>query len=151
MRLRQFLQTWQARADLGADPKAGTPPTAKIRQELAQDIARVQKTNEIYFATYWAVLLLSFAITFGLAVIYRNEMGGLATVLGAGGVVQSGLLLRLSTEWKEKARLDIVAVLVTSLPTSELKLILPMLMQGAAPSGPSPARTLRKASPTASP
>jgi hypothetical protein len=84
----------------------------------------VRKTNERYFAVYWATLLVVFLGTLILAIILRQELGGLAAVLGAGGILQSGLVRMLAAEWKEKARLDMVAVLTRRLPPEELRLIL---------------------------
>jgi hypothetical protein len=90
----------------------------------------VQKTNERYFAVYWATLIATFLGTLALAIMFRNEMGGLAAVLGTGGILQGGLLFRLSSEWKEKARIDIVAVLTRRLPPAELTLVLKELLEG---------------------
>ena len=51
-------------------------------------------------------------------------MGGLVAVLGSGGVIQGGLLIRLANELKEKMRIETVASLSRSLPPEELKEVL---------------------------
>ena len=124
MRLIDFLQSHQTTF------KAGTERIKTISEEqaTADDLARVQKTNERYFAVYWATLIVVFFGTLVVAIVFRQEMGGLATVLGAGGILQSGLILRLSAEWKEKARIDIVAALSRRLPPAELALVLRELL-----------------------
>ncbi len=126
MRLIEFVQTRIQTVEQGT--KRG--PSISEKQATADDLARVQKTNERYFAVYWATLIATFLGTLILAIMFRSEMGGLAAVLGAGGILQGGLLLRLSSEWKEKARIDIIAVLTRRLPPTELTLVLKELLDG---------------------
>ena len=79
---------------------------------------------------YWIALIVVFLGTVVVALVFREEMGGLATVLGAGGVIQGGLVMRLSSEWKEKARIDIVAVLTRRLNPEQLQVVLRELLGG---------------------
>jgi len=130
MRLVEFIQSRITTIEQGTKRSyPGGQPTSE-EQATADDLARVQKTNERYFAVYWATLIGVFLGTLVLAIVFRQEMGGLAAVLGAGGVLQGGLLLRLSAEWKEKARIDIVAVLTRRLPPTELTLVFKELLDG---------------------
>jgi hypothetical protein len=130
MRLIEFLQSHQIMIEQGTKRTNKPGPSISEEQATAQDLARVQKTNECYFAIYWATLIIVFLGTLIVAIACRQEMGGLATVLGAGGVLQGGLILRLSSEWKEKARIDIVSVLARRLPPAELQLVLKELLDG---------------------
>lgn len=129
MRLVEFIQSRITTVEQGTK-RSNSEPHISEEQATADDLARVQKTNERYFAVYWATLIGVFLGTLVLAIVFRQEMGGLAAVLGAGGVLQGGLLLRLSAEWKEKARIDIVAVLTRRLPPTELTLVLKELLDG---------------------
>ena len=121
MRLVEYIQKQLTDVPLGGG--VGKTPTPE-RDAAYEDLRRVQATNESYFKTYWATLIVAFAVTVVVALIYREEMGGLAAVLGAGGVVQAGLVLRLSAEWKEKARIDTVAVLTRRLSPAQLQVVL---------------------------
>lgn len=131
-KLKTVLQQWQAQFDLGgergtASPEgAATQPTADITRELQAVIA----ANQSYFAFYWVALVVVFLGTVVLAVIFRAEMGGMATVLGAGGVVQGGLVLQLAKVWREKARTEMAAILASRLPPPELKPIIELLLDG---------------------
>lgn len=126
MRLIEFVQSRIKTVDQGTKRR----PSTTEEQATAEDLARVQKTNERYFAIYWATLIATFLGTLVLAIMFRSEMGGLAAVLGAGGILQGSLLLRLSSEWKEKARIDIVAALSRRLPPAELTVVLKELLDG---------------------
>ena len=129
MRLVEFIHSRLTTIELGTERTKAAQPVGE-EQATADDLARVQKTNERYFAIYWATLIAVFLGTLILAILLRAEMGGLAAVLGAGGILQGGLLLMLSAEWKEKARIDIVAVLTRRLPPAELGPILRDLLDG---------------------
>lgn len=133
LRLQDYLQQGQIAALAGrADKKqpdsvvATTPPPPDPWEGLKQ----VQRTNELYFKIYWFALVVAFIATIVVAFFYRSEIGGLGTVLGVGGVVQGGVVLRLSAEWKEKARVDIVAALARALPPKDLAVVLKALLDG---------------------
>lgn len=130
MRLLEYVQSRVTPIDQGTKRTGKAGQTFDEQQATADDLARVQKTNERYFAVYWATLIGVFLGTLTLAIVFRQEMGGLATVLGTGGLLQGGLLFRLSAEWKEKARIDIVAVLTRRLPPQELSVVLRELLDG---------------------
>jgi len=130
MRLIEFVQSQIKIVEQGTRPRHPPGPSTSEEQATADDLARVQQTNERYFAVYWGTLIATFIGTLALAIMFRSEMGGLAAVLSAGGILQGGLLLRLSSEWKEKARIDIVAALTRRLPPAELTLVLKELLDG---------------------
>lgn len=134
LRLQEYLQQGLFEVPLGgtrnaapADPTKGAPPPPPDPWE---GLRLVQKTNEWYFKVYFGLLLVAFVATVVVAFIYRNEIGGLGAVLGVGGVVQGGVVLRLSAEWKEKARVDIVAALAKALPPKDLAAVLKALLDG---------------------
>jgi hypothetical protein len=79
---------------------------------------------------YWVMLIVVFVATLIVAIFLRAEMGGLGAVLGGGGLLQAGLVLRLSSEWKEKARIDIVAVLSRRLTPEQLQPVLTAILSG---------------------
>jgi hypothetical protein len=128
MRLKQYLQLHIERVTQGTSRTKTTPEIEA--QAAADDLARVQKTNEGYFAVYWVTLIVVFIATLTVAIFLRAEMGGLGSVLGVGGVLQAGLVLRLSSEWKEKARIDIVAALSRRLTPEQLQPVLQAIMAG---------------------
>jgi len=126
MRLIEFIQKY--RTDMPMGESLSGDSNNKSDASAYEDLRRVQATNELYFRTYWFTLIVVFIITVVIALIYRDEMGGLATVLSVGGVVQGGLVLRLSAEWKEKSRIDIVAVLTRRLTPDQLQIVLQDLL-----------------------
>jgi hypothetical protein len=126
MRLIEFIQKNLTDIPLGGS--RGSGGKAVNDATAYEDLRRVQATNELYFKTYWATLIVVFLATVVIALVYREEMGGLATVLGVGGIVQGGLVLRLSAEWKEKARVDIVSVLTRRLSPEQLQVVLKDLL-----------------------
>lgn len=131
MKLDTFLQAQLARIELGGSVRSEEEKVElrrKAEQRAAEDLRAVQRTNDMYFKSLWAILMLAFAITFFLAFWYRNEMGGLAVVLGSGGVVQGGLLLRLSSEYRQKAYIDLVVTLSQRLPPKELRPVLQQIL-----------------------
>jgi hypothetical protein len=130
MRLIEFVQSRLTRIEQGTNRIAKPDQPDVEAQAAAEDLARVQKTNERYFAAYWVTLIVAYVGTLIVAIAFREEMGGLAAVLGVGGVMQGGLVLRLSSEWKEKARIDIVAVLTRRLPPAQLQVVLKDLLDG---------------------
>ena len=132
-RLVEYLQRglFETQAELGGPAKpplrpSGAPPLP----DPWDGLMRVQQTNELYFKLYFGVLIVAFVATIVVAFCYRSEIGGLGAVLGVGGVVQGGVVLRLSAEWKEKARVDIVAALATALPAKDLAPVLKALLDG---------------------
>lgn len=128
MRLIEFIQKYQVDMPMG-EKLGGEPREISSSDESAyEDLRRVQATNDLYFKIYWITLIAVFITTVVVALIYRDEMGGLATVLGAGGVIQGGLVIRLSAEWKEKSRIDIVAVLTRRLTPEQLQIVLQDLL-----------------------
>ena len=126
MRLKQFLQKYAVGSPMGGDPN--DPGSAATDEAAHADLRRVQRTNEIYFRIYFALLVGMFLLSAGLALVLRQEMGGLAVVLGAGGVVQGGLVVRLSSELREKVRIDTVAVLSRRLKGAQLQAVLRELL-----------------------
>lgn len=127
MKLVQFLQKYSARPVLGAEePGASSSPVSELAH---RDLEKVQQTNEYYFRMYWALLIVVFLLTFGIAIHLRAEMGGIATVLGAGGVTQGGLIVLLSSEWKNKVRIDTVATLSRRLSPDQLQIVLMELLK----------------------
>jgi hypothetical protein len=130
MRLLEYVQSRVIPIEQGTKRTGKAGKAVDDQQAAADDLARVQQTNERYFVVYWATLIGTFLVTLVLAIVLRQEMGGLAAVLGAGGLLQGGLLLRLSAEWKEKARIDIVAALTRRLPPQELSVVLREMLGG---------------------
>ena len=128
MRLIEFIQNNLTDIPLGGSRGSATKGRTVNDTAAYDDLRRVQATNELYFKTYWATLIGVFLTTVIIGLVYREEMGGLATVLGVGGIVQGGLVLRLSAEWKEKARIDIVAVLTRRLSPEQLQVVLKNLL-----------------------
>jgi hypothetical protein len=127
MTLIEYLQKHTTTAPLGGEADAslrtGTDQTAR------DDLQKVQRTNNAYFMAYFVILIVIVGVTIVVALIYRQEMGGLAVVLGAGGVVQGGLVVKLGRVWMDKARIDIVATLSASLPPDKLQPILLEILQ----------------------
>lgn len=134
LRLQEYLQRSLFEVPLGtvrkAAPKGIDASLAPPPPDPWEGLRLVQKTNEMYFRLYFCLLLVAFVATIVVAFVYRNEIGGLGVVLGAGGVVQGGVVLRLSAEWKEKARVDIVAALARALPPKDLAPVLKALLEG---------------------
>ena len=127
MRLIEFLQKYAVGSPLGESPAA--PKRSASDAAAYRDLQQVQRTNELYFRVYFSLLLAMFVLTTAVALVYRHEMGGLAVVLGAGGAVQGGLVIRLSNEWREKVRVDVVSVLSRRLEGAQLQAILKELLQ----------------------
>jgi hypothetical protein len=131
MKLDSYLQSQLERIELGGTPKAAEELEATARasaRQAAEDLKQVQRTNSTFFLSLWVLMILAFIATFVVALMYRHEMGGLAVVLGSGGVVQGGLLLRLSHEYRQKAYIDLVVTLSQRLPPKELRPILQQIL-----------------------
>lgn len=124
MQLIEYLQKHSTTIPMGGkaheDLRTGTDQAAR------DDLLLVQATNSNLFKAYFIVLIIIVVATIGVAILLRQEMGGLATVLGTGGVVQSGLVLKLARVWMDKARIDIIALLASRLPPDKLQ---PILME----------------------
>jgi hypothetical protein len=127
MMLVEFLQKHSTTMPLGDKPGA----RLRTGNDAAayDDLRRVQQTNDFYFKIYWALLVVICVATIVIALIYRSELGGLTAVLGTGGIVQGGLILKLSGAWKDKARIDIVAVLSRRLAPEQLQVVLKELLE----------------------
>lgn len=127
MKLIEFIQkhatTITAGGGADAEPRTGTD------QEAREDLRLVQATNNNLFKAYFILLIGVVVLTIGTALAFHQEMGGLAVVLGAGGVVQGGMVLKLANVWMDKARIDIVASLASTLPPDKLQLVLIELSQ----------------------
>lgn len=127
MKLIEFLQkhatTMPAGGGAGAELRTGTDQAAR------DDLRLVRATNDSLFKAYFAVLIVIVVVTIGTALAFHQEMGGLAAVLGAGGVIQGGLVLKLANVWMDKARIDIVATLASTLPPDKLQPVLIELSQ----------------------
>ena len=127
MKLIEFLQkhatTIPAGGEAGAELRTGTDQAAR------DDLRLVQATNNGLFKVYFALLIVIVVGTIGIALAFHKEMGGLAVVLGAGGVIQGGLVLKLANIWMDKARIDIVATLAITLPPDKMQLVLIELLQ----------------------
>ena len=130
MRLIELIQSVDTSMHLGTARTGRGPSGPDPTQAITDGLVEVRKTNERYFQIYWGLLTGAFLLTLGLALVLRNEMGGLAVVLGAGGVVQGGLLNKLSAEWKEKTRVEMVVVLARTLPSQDMVGILKELLAG---------------------
>lgn len=131
MKLVSYLQNQIARIELGGRTQSPEEKDAAAREseaQAAEDLRQVQRTNDRYFKGLWLMMMIAFVVTFVFALVYRNEMGGLPAVLGGGGVAQGGLLLRLSSEYKQKAYIDLVATLSQRLPPKELKPVLQQIL-----------------------
>ena len=127
MKLIEFLQkhatTIPAGGEAGTELRTGTDQAARV------DLRLVQATNNGLFKLYFALLIVIVIVTIAIALALRTELGGLAVVLGAGGVIQGGLVLKLANVWMDKARIDIVATLAIRLPPDKLQLVLIELSQ----------------------
>lgn len=131
MKFASYLQSQLARIELGERPQSAEEREAAAREsarQAAEDLKQVQQTNNAFFMSLWVLMMLAFIVIFVVALVYRKEMGGLAVVLGSGGVVQGGLLLRLSHEYRQKAYIDLVVTLSQKLPPKELKPILQQIL-----------------------
>ena len=127
MQLIEFLQkhatTMPAGGVADSDLRTGTDQAAR------EDLRLVQATNNNLFKAYFVVLIVIMIVTIGAALVFNQQMGGLAAVLGAGGVIQGGLVLKLANVWMDKARIDIVATLASTLPADKLQPVLVELSQ----------------------
>ena len=127
MKLIEFIQkhatTMPAGGEAAAELRTGTDQAAR------DDLRLVRATNDSLFKAYFAVLIFIVLGTIGTALAFHQEMGGLAVVLGAGGVIQGGLVLKLANVWMDKARIDIVATLASTLPPDNLQPVLIELSQ----------------------
>jgi hypothetical protein len=127
MKLIEFIQKHAMTTPLGGEKDAqlrtGTDQAAR------DDLRLVQATNNNLFKAYFILLIFIVVLTIGTALGFHQEMGGLAAVLGAGGVVQGGLVLKLANVWMDKARIDIVATLASTLPPDQLQPVLIELSQ----------------------
>lgn len=131
MRLDTYIQSQILRVELGGRAKSDEEQDTAAREnekQAAEDLKRVQRTNTNFFLSLWVLMMLAFVVTFVIALVYRNEMGGLAVVLGSGGVVQGGLLLRLAHEYRQKAYIDLVVTLSRKLPPAELRPVLQQIL-----------------------
>ncbi len=131
LRLYEAVQSNVIGTHLGVEQSSGRDSgrtLAAVQRGIAQDLERVRATNDRYFRMYWVLLSVSFIATFVLAVHFREEMGGIAGVLGAGGIGQGYFARQLSREWREKSRVDLVSVLAQTLPAAELQKILKDLL-----------------------
>ncbi|MDB5920069.1 MAG: hypothetical protein JWR40_4303 [Massilia sp.] len=123
--LTQVVQSFIQSANFKAGGQlASELPVDDAREVMHAELKKVQSKNELYFKCYWFTMMAAFAVTVVVALYFRNEMGGLAVVLGGGGVIQGGLSMRMAAELKEKARVDIVSVLAVQLPAEQLHVIL---------------------------
>ncbi|WET39285.1 hypothetical protein [Citrobacter enshiensis] len=122
MKLIEFLQKHTATIPLGggADEQLRTGTDQAVRD----DLRLVQATNNSLFKVYFVVLIVIVVLTIFTALTFHQEMGGMATVLGTGGVIQGGLVLKLANVWMDKARIDIIATLAIKLPPDKLQLVL---------------------------
>lgn len=109
--------------------KAGTERRTGTDQAARDDLRLVQATNNNLFKAYFAALIVIVVVTIGMALAFHQEAGGLVAVLGAGGVIQGGLVLKLAKVWMDKARIDIVATLACNLPPEKLQPVLIELSQ----------------------
>lgn len=127
MRLIEFLQkhatTMPAGGRKNTELRTGTDQAAR------EDLRLVQTANNNLFKVYFGLLIVIVIITIGTALAFRQEMGGLIGILGAGGVIQGGLVLKLAKVWMDKARIDIVATLAFKLPPDKLQPVLIELSQ----------------------
>jgi hypothetical protein len=122
MKLIEFLQKHTATTPLGgySDEQLhnGTDQSAR------DDLRLVQTTNNNLFKVYFIILIAIVILTFCIAIAFHQEMGGMAVVLGTGGTIQGGLVLKLANVWMDKARIDIIATLAIKLPPDNLQLVL---------------------------
>lgn len=122
MKLIEFLQKHTASFPMGGDLdeqlRNGTDQSAR------DDLRLVQTTNNNLFKVYFITLIAIVILTFCIAVAFHQEMGGMAIVLGTGGTIQGGLVLKLANVWMDKARIDIIATLAIKLPADKLHLVL---------------------------
>lgn len=127
MKLIEFLQKHTTTIPMGgeadADRRTGTDQAAR------EDLRLVQATNNNLFKAYFILLIGVVVLTIGTALAFHQEMGGLAVVLGAGGIVQGGMVFKLANVWMDKARIDIVATLASMLPPDKLQPVLIELSQ----------------------
>lgn len=121
--------THQLKATLGGEMP---PPDARIQTQaiMHAELKELRAKNAHYYKWYAVTLLAALVLTVGFALYFKEEMGGLVAVLGAGGVIQGGLLVRMSDELKEKTRVETVAVLAASLPPEQLLPVLQDLLTG---------------------
>ncbi len=134
MRLEKLIDSIDAgdsRVHLGTSrTERAAPESPDVAKVILDGLASVRKTNDAYFRLYWALLLGTFVVVLVLAIALRDQMGGIAAVLGSGGVIQGGLLRQISMEWREKTRIDTVAVLASTLKGKELLAIAKELLSG---------------------
>ncbi|APX78475.1 hypothetical protein A7J71_31140 [Achromobacter insolitus] len=127
MKLIEFLQKHATTITAGGE--ASTEPRTGTDQAAREDLRLVQATNNGLFKVYFALLIVIVVVTIGIALAFHQEMGGLAVVLSTGGVIQGGLVLKLCNVWMDKARIDIVATLASTLTPDKLQPVLMELSQ----------------------
>ena len=89
----------------------------------------MQATNSKLFNVYFGVLIAIVVLTTITALVLHHEIGGMTVVLGTGGVIQGGLVLKLANVWMDKARIDIIATLASKLSSDKLQFVLMELAQ----------------------
>jgi hypothetical protein len=99
----------------------GSPAKGFDRVSLQRELDRMRRTREIAFWICVGLVVLLFTGASTAAVVYRNDPAHLRTLSTATGVTLLGLVGLMVRLWEQKAKVDLVIALVSSMSEDALR------------------------------
>lgn len=108
------------------EPRLGRAagPAAIDRTALGNDLLAVSRTNQVYFAVCFAVVVLALIGAGIVTVRFMDSPQRIAALFAALGISITGLMAQMVSLWKQKVIADAILVLSRNLDEPQLK---PML------------------------
>lgn len=113
---------------MAMSPHLGAGVTTLNRKQLAADLMAVSRTNQTYFFTCFAVIVLVLAGAGAVAMRFLDSPAEVSAIFGALGLSVTGLITQLISLWKQKVTADTVLVLCRNLDETTLKPVLDVLL-----------------------
>src|SRR5699024_1578232 len=100
---------------MAMSPHLGAGVATLNRKQLTADLMGVSRSNQAYFFTCFAVIVLGLAAAGAIALRFLNSPTEIAAIFGALGLSVTGLITQLISLWKQKVTADTVLVLCRNL------------------------------------
>ena len=102
--------------------------TSVRRDALANDLLDVSRRNQLYFVACFGTVVVALAGAAAITLRFLNSPETIRTIFGVLGISITGLMVQMTSLWKQKVLADTVLVLCRNIDESRLESFLEVLL-----------------------
>lgn len=103
--------------------------TQRTADALARDLKRASESNRIYFTLCFGAVLIVFLGAASIAVKYLDSPQRITAIFSALGITVTGLIVQMTSLWKQKVAADTMMVLCTVADDEQIHKVIDRLLK----------------------